>query len=212
TISLVMVPSVLSSRAAKPRSTTATSWENTRSLTSTVCGRGGAVPTGLCVSCTLLLAQPATASEIKQMKRRTERGPNIVARLPQSPLDARDCSRPWLVRTSLGGERTLVERQLQALPDIDQRLGERVDQAVVVIGTRRDAQPLLAFRHRRVIDRLDVDAVLGQQQIAGLLAALGIADKNRNDMGGARHHRQPRGGEHRLGAGGAILMALALPL
>ena len=104
------------------------------------------------------------------------------------------------------------ERQPELLPDIDERLGKRVDQAVVVIRARRDAQPLSAFRHRRIIDRLDVDAVLGEQKIARLLAQLGIADKDRHDMRRARHHRQRRGGEHRLGAGGAILMAVAFPL
>ena len=87
-----------------------------------------------------------------------------------------------------------------------------VDQAVVVIGARRDAQPLRAFRHRRIVDRLDVDAVLGKQEIARLLAQLGIADEDRHDVGRAGHHRQRRSGEHRLGARGAILMAVALPL
>ena len=85
TTSPVMVPNLLSSRTAKSRSKTATSGANTRSLTTTVCGRGGAPPAGLGACCTLLPAQPATASEIKQMNRRTGLGPNIAATLPYSP-------------------------------------------------------------------------------------------------------------------------------
>jgi hypothetical protein len=53
-----------------------------------------------------------------------------------------------------------VRRTLQPLPNIDERLGERIDQPIIVIRTRRDAQPFRAFRHRRIVDRLDVDAVV----------------------------------------------------
>ena len=83
--------------------------------------------------------------------------------------------------------------------------------AVVVIGRRRDAQPLGALGDGRIVDRLDIDAVLFQQQVAGLLAQLGIADEHRHDVGVARHHRQAGGGQDRLDAGGAVLVPLALP-
>lgn len=46
----------------------------------------------------------------------------------------------------------------------------------------------------QVVDRLDVDAVVGEEYIARLFAAFGIADKERNDVGPAQHHRQPRRG------------------
>ena len=67
------------------------------------------------------------------------------------------------VLKSLGGERAFLERQAEPLPDVDQRFGQRVDQPVVVKRARRDAQPLGAFGHGRIVDRLDVDAVIGEQ-------------------------------------------------
>ena len=102
--------------------------------------------------------------------------------------------------------------QLQPLPHINERLGKRINQPVIMIRTGRDAQPFRALRHRRIIDGLDIDAVVGEQQIACLLAALRIADENWNDVTRAMHHWQRRSCEHRLGARGAILVALALPL
>ena len=53
--------------------------------------------------------------------------------------------------------------------------------------------------------------MLFQQQVAGLLADFRIADEQRHDMGVARHHRQAGGGQDRLDAGSAVLVALALP-
>ena len=53
-----------------------------------------------------------------------------------------------------------------------------------MIRNRRDAQSFGALGHRRVVDRLDVDAVVGKEQIARLFAALGIADEDRNDVVG----------------------------
>ena len=67
-----------------------------------------------------------------------------------------------------------------------------------------------ALRHGRIVDRLDVDAVLGEQDVGRLLALLRIADEHRHDMGVARHHRQAGGVEHRLDARGALLVAVAL--
>ena len=69
-----------------------------------------------------------------------------------------------------------------------------IDQRVVVIGRRRDAQAFLAARHGRIVDRLDVDAVLGEQQVARRLALLGIADQHRHDMGG--RSASPAGRRH----------------
>ena len=80
-------------------------------------------------------------------------------------------------------QRLLAGRQLEPVPHVDQRFRQRVDQRVVVIGRRRDAQPFLAARHGRIVDRLDVDAVLGEQQVARRLALLGVADQHRHDMG-----------------------------
>jgi len=51
-------------------------------------------------------------------------------------------------------------------PHIDQCLSECIDQCVIVTGRRRDAQPFGSTRDGRIVDRLDVDAVLGKQEIA----------------------------------------------
>jgi hypothetical protein len=51
---------------------------------------------------------------------------------------------------------------------VDQCLNECIDQRVIVIGRRRDAQPPGAARNGRIVDRLDVDAVLGKQKITRL--------------------------------------------
>src|SRR3974390_3336525 len=94
---------------------------------------------------------------------------------------------------SLGRERALLERQIELVPNVDQGFGQRVDQAVVVIRARRDAQPLLALWHGWIIDRLDVDAVLGEQKIARLFAALRITDEDRHEIRRAWHYRHRRG-------------------
>jgi hypothetical protein len=97
-------------------------------------------------------------------------------------------------------------------PYIDQRFSECIDQHVIVIGCRRDAQPLCAARDGRLIDRLDADAVLGEQKIARFLALLRITHHHRHNARLVRHHRQAGGIEHGLHPRGAVLMALALPL
>src|SRR5262249_47273757 len=96
-------------------------------------------------------------------------------------------------RSLLRRQRLLLERQAEAVPDLEQGFGELIDQAVVVVGRGRDAQPLGALGDRRVVDRLDVDAVLFQQQVGGLLALLGIADEQRHDVRIVRHHRKAGG-------------------
>ena len=42
-----------------------------------------------------------------------------------------------------------------------------------VEGRRGDAQALLTTRHRRIVDRLDVDGVLGDQALADAAAEVG---------------------------------------
>ena len=75
-------------------------------------------------------------------------------------------------------ERVVLERQPKAIPDVHQRFGQEIDQRVLVIGRRGNAQPLAALRHGRIVDRLDIDAVLFQQEVAGLLAFLRITDES----------------------------------
>ena len=109
--------------------------------------------------------------------------------------------------------RTMVrKRQREPAPHIGKRIDELMDQAVVVPRRRRNAQPLGSPRHGRIVDRLNVNAVLGKQQIARRFAALRITDKERNNMAVARHHRQRRRRERGLGVGGAVLVPFAFPL
>src|SRR5262249_30005096 len=68
----------------------------------------------------------------------------------------------WL---SLCRERAGLEWQTEPHPHIDERFGERVYERIIVIGRRRDAQALGAARDGRIVDRLDVDAMLGEQKI-----------------------------------------------
>src|SRR5262252_9081348 len=92
--------------------------------------------------------------------------------------------------TLLRRERVLAARELEAVPHVEQRFRQAIDQRVVVIGRRRDAQPLGALWHGRVVDRLNVDAVLLEQEVGRLLALLRVADEHRHDVSVVGHHRQ----------------------
>src|SRR5690348_2439963 len=83
----------------------------------------------------------------------------------EAPLQGRE--------SLLRRERALAERQAEPLPDINQRLGEDVDQRVLMIRRGRDAQALGAAWHRRIVDRLDVDAVVVEKEVTRRLALLG---------------------------------------
>jgi hypothetical protein len=113
---------------------------------------------------------------------------------------------------SLRSERVVSQRQSKTSPDINQRFSERVDQRVVMVGRRRDAQPPGSTRDGRIIDRLDIDAVLAEQEIARFLALLRITHHHRYDVRVCRHQRQACCIEHGLYPRRALLMAVALPL
>ena len=70
-------------------------------------------------------------------------------------------------------------------------------------------QPLRSLRNRRVVDRLDVDAVPLQQQVGGRLAQLGITDEDGHDVRRIGHHRQAGRGQGMLGQHRLALVALA---
>src|SRR5260370_5547757 len=53
-----------------------------------------------------------------------------------------------------------LERQGDPAPDICKRLGQLIDQNIIMIWRRCNAQPLGSPRHRRIIDWLEIDAVL----------------------------------------------------
>jgi membrane AbrB-like protein len=107
--------------------------------------------------------------------------------------------------------RLLAATQPEPIPDVDQRFGKRIDQRIVVVGRGCNAETFHPAWHGWIVDRLDIDAVLGKQQIACRLALLGVADENRHDMRRARHHRQACCIENCFYAGGAFLVALAFP-
>src|SRR5215510_11086654 len=61
---------------------------------------------------------------------------------------------------SLGRQRALLERQLEPLPNFHHRLGQGVNQCILVVRRGGNAQPLGPLRHGRIVDRLNVDGVL----------------------------------------------------
>ena len=113
---------------------------------------------------------------------------------------------------SLRGEWLVVEWQREPTPNIRECPGELIDQNVVMPGGRRNSQALGTHRHRRIIDRLNVDAVSAQQQVACCLTLLRIADHHRDDVCVAHHDWERRGTEYALYTGGTLLMPVALPL
>ena len=79
-------------------------------------------------------------------------------------------------------------------------------------GRGRDAQTLGPARDGRIVDRLYIDAVFVEQQVARSLALLRICHHHRDDVCLAGHDRQASGIEHRLDPRRALLMAVALEL
>ena len=72
-------------------------------------------------------------------------------------------------------KRAVSQRQPKASLYIDQRFSKRVNELVIVIGRWRDAQSLGAARDGWIVDRLDVDAVLGEQRSLASLHFSGSA-------------------------------------
>ena len=81
-----------------------------------------------------------------------------------------------------------------------------------MIGRRRDPQPLGALGNGRIVDRLNIDAVLFKQDVGRLLAGFRVADEQRHDMGIACHDREPGGRQDRLDSRGAVLVAFTFPV
>ena len=59
-----------------------------------------------------------------------------------------------------------AEIQLQPIPDLDQRLGQLVHHGFAVRRPRREAQPFGSARNGREIDRLNIEPVFGEQDVA----------------------------------------------
>src|SRR3954468_3149027 len=84
---------------------------------------------------------------------------------------------------SLRRQGAVLEWQIQSQPDVDQCLGEVIDQGMVVERCRRNAKALGSPGDGRKVDRLDVDTVLAQQEVGGRLAFLRIAHDDGDDVG-----------------------------
>ncbi len=70
----------------------------------------------------------------------------------------------------------------RAVPYIDQRFGQNVDQRIVVIARGCDAQPLSPAGTCRIIDRLDVDALVSEQNVARFPALLRVSTQTLMDI------------------------------
>src|SRR5215469_18380320 len=111
---------------------------------------------------------------------------------------------------SLRRHRALPKGKVEPLPDIEQRLGQRVNQRIMVVRRGGDAKTLRPPRHGRIVDRLNVDAVVREQKVGGRLALLGLAYEYGRDVRIVRHDRQAGGVEHGFDARSALLMTFAL--
>src|SRR6202171_350347 len=100
----------------------------------------------------------------------------------------------------------VLQRNPEPCPHIHEGLDESIRERFVVVGAWRDPQPLHSARYGGIVDRLDVNAVLCEQQIARRLAPLRISNQNRNDVGVARHDRQPGGVEQGFDPCSPLLM------
>ena len=96
-----------------------------------------------------------------------------------------------------------------AAQDFDQGAGELVHHLGRVARAGREAQALGAARDGRKIDRLNVEPVFGEQDVADALGLDRAADQQRYDMRHARHQRQAGGGELALEDRGGGLLRLA---
>jgi hypothetical protein len=101
-------------------------------------------------------------------------------------------------------------RDAEGVSGLGERRGELADLRLVVERRRRDPQALGAARHRRVVDRLDVDGVVLQQAVGRHLAQLGVADHHRHDVGLGLQDRQARRAQGQLGGRRLALVRLAL--
>src|SRR6516225_6665315 len=81
-----------------------------------------------------------------------------------------------------------------------------------MVGTWRDPQPLRSARYGGIIDRLDVNSVLREQEIARRLASFRISNKDRHDVGVARHDRQRGELKHSFDPPSSLLVSRAFPI
>src|SRR3546814_12737031 len=80
------------------------------------------------------------------------------------------------------GGRSCGGAQVEPVPDLDERGYQIAHHRFVMRRAGREAQPFGAARHRGIVDRLDVDAVFGEQHVAALLGLDRIADQERKSV------------------------------
>mmetsp|Transcript_5140 Transcript_5140/g.9035 ORF Transcript_5140/g.9035 Transcript_5140/m.9035 type:complete len:430 (-) Transcript_5140:329-1618(-) len=94
-------------------------------------------------------------------------------------------------------------------PQSVHRAHQPVDHPRIVDRRGSEAQTLRPPGHGGIVDRLRVDAEIGQQRVGNRLGVHGIADHDRNDMAAVIDHRQAHALQAQLQHGGAFLMQVA---
>src|SRR5260221_13172369 len=112
-----------------------------------------------------------TALSESHAESNNRKSPSIMSLLPTSPL-----SKP------LDGLRHFGQTNIR--PYLHQRLYQMFDIGVGVMRRRGNPQPLGASRHRRIVDRLDINAIAIDQCVADLLAQHRITNHDRHDVAG----------------------------
>ena len=112
------------------------------------------------------------------------------------------------VQRKSGGD--IAPRQFAMRPDFAQRREQAVDIAIAMHGRRSDPQPLAAARHRRIIDRLHINAVIVHQPVADEFALVRVAYHHRNDVAGIGQMRNAHPVERTAHFRHAILLPLTL--
>src|SRR6202049_1209827 len=100
----------------------------------------------------------------------------------------------------------------QFVPHRDHALDEFFGELIVVAGVGGDPQALGPFWDRRVVNRLHVDAMLGEEQIACLLALLRVTDHENDNVSRVRCDRQTGSDEALLDGANAHLVRFPLAL
>jgi hypothetical protein len=75
----------------------------------------------------------------------------------------------------------ITSRKFKLIPNVSQRLGEMIHQLMAVMRGWRYAEPFVAPRHGRIIDRLYLDTMFPQEKAGDQFAFLGISDRHRGD-------------------------------
>ena len=83
----------------------------------------------------------------------------------------------------------ICRRPALASPDVHKRRDQRLHVLFGMVGGGRDPQPFLPAWDGRVVDRLDVDGVFAQQQLADATTQMSVADDQRKDMAWGVGHR-----------------------